>query len=1030
MTSRPAFAPLDSTSFLPGTTDSSGTRVRDPYYRSGGLRLRKSKIRMTPSDWVSHFVKIKDGNTGREAEITFAERQYLLRPYNTFRRNVLFMTSRQTEKCCGVESLVSLANGELVRAGDVRVGDHVASMRPDGTVVSREVTWVSERRIKPGVRIRTRQGHVLDVATTHPIRMFDRWREAGDLQVGDRIAAVRKCGDFTASFAPLKERIRLTAYLIGDGGLTQPTIRFTKSSGPVLDEFCRDAASLGITWRTWSRGEGKATELCLRSSDQLEEWLQEDGLRGKGSRDKQIPSWVFDLSREDTALFINRLWATDGHVRHRARSQYDLVYASVSERLVRQLQALLWKFRIPSWISRKWPSYWKKRGVEKFIYHLNVETQGGVRTFLTDIGALGKSEGISLPDVPSNSNRDTIPQDGAQDILSRALESRSTTRPTDLGANGLLLTLQYPLSRRKAERYVEVLRADRWVDQSIVDELEQHLQNDLYWDRVDEIEPLVDLECVDFEVEDTHNFVADGIVTHNSTTIGNKLMAMSGMRPNYVSLFVTPSAMQTTVFSRTRLDDIVEISPLLQAMQHKSKTWNILEKEWANGSKIYLRYAFLNADRIRGLSVNAVFCDEIQDLLQDVMPVIEETASHHKDPVFVYSGTPKTFDNTIEHYWSNASSQNEWVIPCERHGTPKDPGSWHWNVLGPKNLGLKGPICDRCGELLNPEHPMAQWVAMRPFTGDPETDPAFEGFRICRLMVPWFFKDPEKWKSILKAHRLYPTAQFMNEVMAISYDSGTKPLSRLEVIRACDDDYRMEEVEVAKLRESHELYGGIDWGGGEGGTSYTVISVGGYTRGDSNFQIVYSKRFDGKLIEPDAEIAEIIRLTNLFRLKYLGTDFGMGFRPNKKLIQIFGPRRIHQFQYQPRIPAKVIYKPKTNRYQVFRTPVMADVFSAIKDMKLRLPAWEVFQKPYGEDLLAIRQEYSDTMKMLKYDKPRGVTDDTTHSIIYALLVSQIDHKRPDIFAPLQEKSETRRNAMYEEDLAIDALEDPDLYPAY
>lgn len=511
--------------------------------------------------------------------------------------------------------------------------------------------------------------------------------------------------------------------------------------------------------------------------------------------------------------------------------------------------------------------------------------------------------------------------------------------------------------------------------------------------------------------------------TEKSTTLGNKIMALSGMRPNYTSLFVTPSAMQTTVFSRTRIDDIVDISPLLTAQAvprgaSQQGTWNILEKEWRNGSRIYLRYAFLNADRIRGLSVNAIFGDEIQDLLQDVMPVIEETASHHKNPIYVYSGTPKTFDNTIEHYWTNASTMSEWCIPCEHHGTPKDPASWHWNVLGPKNLGLTGPICDKCGATINPEHPYAQWVEMNPGA-------EFEGFRICRLMVPWYFKNKDKWGEILDAHNRYPKAQFLNEVMAISYDSGDKPITRIEVVNACDDKYRMDEDQVEKLRESHELYAGIDWGTGT--RAYSVMSVGGYVRGDSSFQILFSRRFDGQLVDPEPQMEEIIRLINKFRIKFIGADYGMGFWPNKKLTSIYGPRRIHQFQYAARSTSKVVYKPKMHRYIVFRTPLMADIFTALKERKIRLPAWEVYQKPHGNDILAIRSEYSDTMKMIKYDKPRGLTDDAFHSILYTMLASFFDHRRPDIIAPIQETNSASQAAR-EEEWAMEHLDDAEYYP--
>lgn len=515
--------------------------------------------------------------------------------------------------------------------------------------------------------------------------------------------------------------------------------------------------------------------------------------------------------------------------------------------------------------------------------------------------------------------------------------------------------------------------------------------------------------------------------TEKSTTLGNKLLSLSAMRPMYTSLFVTPSAMQTKVFSNARLADIIDISPLIKGMTHKSLVMNILEKELSNRSKIYLRYAFLSADRIRGLSVNSIFVDEIQDMLWDLMPVIEESSSHHKDRLFVYSGTPKTFDNTIENYWGKHSTQSEWVVPCERHGTPNRPYSWHWNVLGEKNIGKRGPICDRCGAPINPEHPMAEWVQMNPGSKD-GTGPEFEGFRVCRLMVPWYWKpnpDPlpgespyKQWNTILTDRERYPTAQFMNEVLALSYDSGTKPITRAEVIRICDDKYTMDEEDVERLSLSHSLYGGIDWGTGE--HSYTVLFVGGYVRHDSNFQVVYAKRFDKQLVDPELQLKELERLIRKFRLKIVGCDWGMGFHPNKVLSSLFGPQRIQQYQYVVRLPHKFVYKGALHRFLCFRTPIMSDVFNAIKAGKFRFPAWDLFRTPFADDMLSIRSEYSDTLRMLRYDHPRGTPDDSFHALVYCFLASMFEVKRADIMAPIRETGQDAAKSA-SEDAALDEL---------
>ena len=216
-----------------------------------------------------------------------------------------------------------------------------------------------------------------------------------------------------------------------------------------------------------------------------------------------------------------------------------------------------------------------------------------------------------------------------------------------------------------------------------------------------------------------------------------------------------------------------------------------------------------------------------------------------------------------------------------------------------------------------------------------------------------------------------------------------------------------------------ERNGCIAYQGNTGEHCYTIFTVGGYVRGDDGFQIVYSKRFDGPLVEPELQMAEIYRLIEKFRIKYVGADYGMGFHPNKLLTAKYGPKRIHQFQYASRAPAKVIFKPQLFRYLLFRTPLMSDVFSAIKNMKIRFPAWDVYKEPFAKDILSIRSEYSDTMKMIRYDKPKTIPDDTFHSVLYTLLASMLDRPRPDIIAPLKDRTQHDARRDYLEALAIE-----------
>jgi hypothetical protein len=299
-----------------------------------------------------------------------------------------------------------------------------------------------------------------------------------------------------------------------------------------------------------------------------------------------------------------------------------------------------------------------------------------------------------------------------------------------------------------------------------------------------------------------------GRQVEKSTTLGNRLLCYSALTNNFRCLFVAPSAEQAKVFSNDRLKDVIEASPLIKAYTSSKINQAVFFKKLINFSQIRLRYAYLTADRVRGIPADLIEIDEIQDILIDNIPIIEQCAFHSKYKLFIYSGTPKSNDNTIEKYWTEFSTQNEWVVPCDRHGTPKDPTSWHWNVLDEKNIGQKGLICDKCKQEISARDPRARWAALQPIRDDNKERVTFEGYRIPQIMVPWV-----DWQEVLEAQEQYSRAQFMNEKLGLSYDSGTRPITRAQVKACCQPHIRLGDIEsLKKVVQGKEVYCGIDWG--------------------------------------------------------------------------------------------------------------------------------------------------------------------------------------------------------------------------
>jgi hypothetical protein len=494
--------------------------------------------------------------------------------------------------------------------------------------------------------------------------------------------------------------------------------------------------------------------------------------------------------------------------------------------------------------------------------------------------------------------------------------------------------------------------------------------------------------------------------SEKSTTLGNKILTLSVLRHHFNSLVVTPSQQQTEVFSRDKLAAPLDLSERLNAYLDKRYD-NVLFKKFITGSAVTLRYAFLHADRARGIPADALFLDEIQDLLTDVIPVIEECLTHSPFQLMHYSGTPKSLDNTLAHYWHKYSTMCEWMIPCDHCG---GADYRYWNTIGYRNIGLKGLICVRCGGGLDKMNPSAEWVSQRSenWLRNPPDGIPFEGYRIPQPLTAWV-----KWDSILDKKNRYPLAQFHNEVLALGYDSGEKLLTQ-EVLQH-------QSVDACVMGNAHgyasrtTFYMGIDWGGGGGGSgeeetkktrsistqsSYTVVSIGGYMGG--KFQYVYFQRFEGMEAHISELIPLIIKLVNKFNVKMIGTDYGGGLDKNDLLIRHFGVRRIARYQYVN--TRKIYFNRDLHHWMVNRSEALMALVNAInrKD-EILFPRWEDWEFPFAQDMLAVFREFDKSGNKMTIAKTPGTSDDTLHSALYCLLVSMIDHPRPDILAADQSK---------------------------
>jgi hypothetical protein len=292
-----------------------------------------------------------------------------------------------------------------------------------------------------------------------------------------------------------------------------------------------------------------------------------------------------------------------------------------------------------------------------------------------------------------------------------------------------------------------------------------------------------------------------------------------------------------------------------------------------------LSYAWDDPDRVRGITADCEFVDEVQDVLyESVIPVIKECMANSDFKHMVYAGTPKTVENTIEYLWQ-LSTKSEWVMKCEGCGS--------WQFIGSaKSIGKHGIVCLKCGHALNPR--IGQWYDFMP-------NAKIRGFHVSQPMLPRNVEMPARWEAILEKLEGYSESMFKNEVLGISDAIGARFISLDEIVELCGDYFVDLPLSPVVSQDVRAIAAGVDWAGnGEGYKSRTVVWVWGVLP-DFRLKTLYYRIFPNANAISDVE--EVVRILEQCGAQYVVGDAGEGAVANTVLRDKLGSHRVGQAQY-------------------------------------------------------------------------------------------------------------------------------------
>ena len=520
--------------------DNANITVMDIRAKARRLRSQLGELGLVVIDYVQ-LMTGRHGAESRQVEVSEISRnlKILARELET-PVIALAQLNRQLEQRADKRPMLSdlresgclTASTRLLRAdtnAEVTLGELIESGARDVPVWSLDDRWrlvpatlthAFPSGTKPVFRLRLASGRTVEATANHRFRTLDGWSPLGELAPGARLAVPRRqLGPSELAVLPDDDVIVL-AHLLGGGCvLEHQPVRYT-SADPTNAEALEEAAERRFGIRPRRVRQERMWHSYLPAPEGLHnpvsEWWNELGLRGCRSWQKFVPEAVFTLPRRQIRLFLRHLWATEGSLSLPGSGPaVRLQFATSSRRLADDLQLLLLRFDIQSRISEV------ARPADRTDYQVRVEGAAQQRRFLEEIGIHGRrGRGVEkalavLDGVVPTPNGDTIPPE-VRATVAVAMERQGVGHRELAAAIGEQYCGSYLLGNAARPRASSRERLGRMADALDDKDLADLATSDVQWDRVVSIEPLGAQPVYDATVLATHNFVANGIVAHNS----------------------------------------------------------------------------------------------------------------------------------------------------------------------------------------------------------------------------------------------------------------------------------------------------------------------------------------------------------------------------------------------------------------------------------------------------------------------------------------------------------------------------------
>ncbi|MFB2969394.1 DNA polymerase III subunit alpha [Aerosakkonema sp. BLCC-F183] len=430
----------------------------------------------------------------------------------------------------GATKIIDAATGDLITLSEIAakpeywLGRKVFSLDLTTQKITQQpIIEIHDNGVRDVWEITTKTNRQIKATDDHLFYTLLGWKPLKNFQVGDRIG-LTKTIPITHTSEISDSQIKLTAYLIGDGHLSTRQAYnsyFCNSDPELIADFNNCASELFGSPAPLDTqlhlGRKSVTYARIGLVPAFKHWV-DNHIKRAHSRDKEIPGWVFSLSKSQLQLFLGTLWSTDGSF-DTAIGHTD--YTSTSKILVRQIQHLLLRLGIVALFDVKTITY---QGKPHVSYRAQITGREDMLKFCELIQPYlssykrQKAEACYaiVKDKLTNQSKHTIPAEVITLIANAKKASGMTWEEIDCAVGATKGAMSSGLNFQKTPtRSLSRHRVRNFAIAFQHSELRAIADSEVFWDEIVSIQYVGKEEVFDITIPKTHNFIANDFIAHN-----------------------------------------------------------------------------------------------------------------------------------------------------------------------------------------------------------------------------------------------------------------------------------------------------------------------------------------------------------------------------------------------------------------------------------------------------------------------------------------------------------------------------------